>query len=134
MRFAFIRRHTGEHPVAWMCQVLGVSLSGYYAWLHRPESQRRRDDRRLLLEIRSIHRQSRRRYGSPRVYRERWTPSFGQFSVVAKVRSGFMIQAASSPAGCGEAGRSPGLRAAPSGPYVSSGVRSSSDECGRRSL
>ncbi len=70
MRFAFIRRHACEHPVAWMCQVLGVSLSGYYAWLHRPESQRRRDDRRLLLEIRSIHRQSRRRYGSPRVYRE----------------------------------------------------------------
>ena len=70
MRFAFIRRHTGEHPVAWMCQVLGVSLSGYYAWLHRPESRRSRDDRRLLLEIRAIHRQSSRRYGSPRVYRE----------------------------------------------------------------
>jgi putative transposase len=70
MRFAFIRRHTGEYPVAWMCQVLGVSLSGYYAWLHRPESRRSRDDRRLLLEIRAIHRQSRRRYGSPRVHRE----------------------------------------------------------------
>ena len=70
MRFAFIRRHTGEYPVALMCQVLGVSLSGYYAWLHRPESRRSRDDRRLLLEIRAIHRQSRRRDGSPRVHRE----------------------------------------------------------------
>ena len=45
---------------------------------------------------------------------ERWTPLFGQFSVAAKVGSGFMIQAASSPAGCGEARRSPSLRAAPS--------------------
>ena len=53
-----------------MCQVLDVSLSGYYAWLHRPESQRSREDRRLLIETRAIHRQSRRRYGSPRVYRE----------------------------------------------------------------
>lgn len=70
MRFAFIRRHAGEYSVAWMCQVLDVSLSGYYAWLRRPESQRSRDDRRLLIEIRAIHRQSRRSYGSPRIYRE----------------------------------------------------------------
>ena len=70
MRFAFIRRHAGEFPVAWMRQVLDVSLSGYYAWLSRPESQRSRGDRRLLIEIRAIHRQSRRTYGSPRMYRE----------------------------------------------------------------
>ena len=43
-----------------------------------------------------------------------------------------MIQAASS-LGCEAAGRSPGLRAAPSSVYASSGVRSSSDECDRRS-
>ncbi len=70
MRFAFIRRHAGEFPVAWMSQVLDVSLSGYYAWLGRPESRRSRDDRRFLIEIRAIHRQSRRTYGSPRMYRE----------------------------------------------------------------
>ena len=70
MRFVFIRRHAGEFPVAWMCQVLGVSLSGYYAWMTRPESRRSREDRRLLLEIRTIYRQSRRTYGSPRIYRE----------------------------------------------------------------
>jgi len=70
MRFAFIRRHAKEFPVTWMCQVLAVSLSGYYAWLRRPESQRSRDDRRLLIEIRTIHRQSRRTYGSPRMYIE----------------------------------------------------------------
>lgn len=70
MRFAFIRRHAGEYPLGWMCQVLGVSVSGYYAWLRRPESRRSREDRRLLIEIRAIHRQSRRTYGSPRMHRE----------------------------------------------------------------
>lgn len=70
MRFAFIRRHTGEFPLDVMCRVLEVSASGYYAWLHRPESRRSRDNRQLLIEIRAIHRQSHRRYGSPRVYRE----------------------------------------------------------------
>jgi len=70
MRFAFIRRHAGEYPLGWMCQVLRVSMSGYYAWLRRPESRRSREDRRLLIEIRAIHRQSRRTYGSPRIYHE----------------------------------------------------------------
>ena len=70
MRFAFIRRHAGEYPLGRMCRVLEVSPSGYYAWLHRPESQRSRDDRRFLIEIRAIHRQSRRTYGSPRITAE----------------------------------------------------------------
>ncbi len=56
--------------MAWMFQVLDVSPSGYYAWLRRPESRRSRDDRRLLVEIRAIHRESRRTYGSPRMHRE----------------------------------------------------------------
>jgi transposase InsO family protein len=53
-----------------MCQVLDVSASGYYASLRRPESRRSRDDRRLLIEMRAIHQQSRRTYGSPRIHRE----------------------------------------------------------------
>lgn len=70
MRFAFIRQHSRQHRVRTLCRALGVSESGYYAWLERPESRRRRDDRRLLHEIRVIHRQSRRTYGSRRVHRE----------------------------------------------------------------
>ena len=61
---------------------------------------------------------------------EKWTPSFGQFSVTATLGYGFITQAAS---GHEEARRSPGLRPAPSSVYASSGIRSSSDECGRRS-
>ena len=50
-----------------MCRVLGVSRSGYYAWLVRPESERSRRNQSLLSEICLVHHRSRRSYGSPRV-------------------------------------------------------------------
>ena len=49
-----------------MCRTLAVSSSGYYAWAARPESRRAAENRRLLAEIRVIHAESRRTYGSPR--------------------------------------------------------------------
>jgi transposase InsO family protein len=45
-----------------------VSVSGYYAWVKRPESERKRLNKQLLERIKHIHRQSRQTYGSPRVY------------------------------------------------------------------
>lgn len=69
MKFIFIREHAEEFPIRTMCRVLGVSRSGYYDWLKRPESQRSRDDRRLKVRIRTIYQQNRCRYGSPRVHR-----------------------------------------------------------------
>jgi transposase InsO family protein len=59
--------HRGEFRVKLMSRVLGVSRSGYYAWLRRPQSLRCYRNRQLLVEIRRIHLQSRRSYGSPRV-------------------------------------------------------------------
>jgi putative transposase len=53
-----------------MCRVLGVSPSGYYAWLDRPPSARARDDALLLERIRSIHERSRGTYGCPRIHAE----------------------------------------------------------------
>ncbi len=52
-----------------MCIVLEVSRSGYYGWLKRRSSVRRREDQELLERIRSIHRESRGTYGSPRIHR-----------------------------------------------------------------
>ena len=51
--------------------MLCVSRSGYYAWRSRPESARSRENRRLLVAIRAIHKDRRKRcYGSPRIHKE----------------------------------------------------------------
>lgn len=57
-------------PVTMMCRVLGVSRAGFYAAEGRAPSERCRKKQRLLLEIRSIHKESKQRYGSPRVHDE----------------------------------------------------------------
>jgi transposase InsO family protein len=68
MRFRFIEDHRKTFLVRVMCSVLEVSASGYYAWRHRPESIRSQANRVLLGDIRRVHGESRRRYGSPRVH------------------------------------------------------------------
>ena len=70
MRFAFIEVEKARFPVAMMCRVLEVSRAGFYAWRTRPAAIRVRDDQRLAVEIASIHAESHRRYGSPRVHAE----------------------------------------------------------------
>ena len=70
MRYACIDRRRDQYPVSLMCQFLGVSRSGYYAWRRRPESQRSVDDRRLLKEIRRIHAASGGVYGAPKITAE----------------------------------------------------------------
>jgi putative transposase len=66
--YAFIREHVVDFPVQVMCEVLGVSRSGYYDWSSRPESARAVEDRAVAAEIRTAHEDSRGRYGSPRVH------------------------------------------------------------------
>ena len=53
-----------------MCRLLRVSASGYYAWRHRPDSNRIQENRRLFAEIGIIHAKSTGTYGSLRVRAE----------------------------------------------------------------
>lgn len=70
MRFAAISKHRAQYPVVMMCRLLGVSKSGFYAWLRRPKSPRRRENEALKVRIVEIHTESRGTYGSPRIQAE----------------------------------------------------------------
>jgi len=70
MRFRFIEDRRADYPVTILCDVLGVSPAGYYAWRARPESRRAAADRELVEDIRRVHRDTRGRYGSPRIHVE----------------------------------------------------------------
>jgi transposase InsO family protein len=70
VRFAFIRDHQAEFPVEVLCEVLGVSRSGYYAWRERPPGPAAARRGRLIEQIREAYQESRSTYGSPRVRRE----------------------------------------------------------------
>lgn len=52
-----------------MCERLGVTTSGYYAWKKRSLNRKGKSDVELLKWIRKVHTKRRRCYGSPRVYR-----------------------------------------------------------------
>ena len=68
MRFQFIAAHQHEFPVRRMCQVLGVSASGFYAWRQRRPSARKMANDKLLSQIKQVHKESRDTYGSPRIH------------------------------------------------------------------
>jgi hypothetical protein len=44
MKFVFIAKHRTIWPVAWLCEAMGVSRSGFHAWLNRSPSARSRSD------------------------------------------------------------------------------------------
>lgn len=68
MSYEFVAAHRAEYPVERLCRVLGVSVSGYYAWRQRRPSAHQQRDARLLVEVRAVHAASRGVYGSPRVH------------------------------------------------------------------
>jgi putative transposase len=68
--FAFVAKHRGIWPVAMICEALGVSRSGFYAWLTRSPSERATRDEMLTTEVRRSFLDSDRTYGARRVWRD----------------------------------------------------------------
>ena len=60
---------SGQYKVAWLCEALLVSRSGYYDWVERRRqpSLRQLENTRLRERIRDEFARSRRTYGSPRL-------------------------------------------------------------------
>jgi putative transposase len=67
MKFAFSSKHLSIWPVAWLCEALGVSRSGFHALLNRSPSERARYDKVLLEKIMQSLKSSDRTYGARRV-------------------------------------------------------------------
>jgi putative transposase len=70
VKFEFIDAQKAVFPVEFMCEQLGVSRSGFYAWKIRPESARQQQEQQLAEEVAKVHQESRGTYGSPRVHAE----------------------------------------------------------------
>lgn len=64
------KEYQKKYSISKMCQFLKVSRSGYYEWIMRGESPRKKKDRELAEKIRMSFEQSKGRYGSPRIYEE----------------------------------------------------------------
>ena len=70
MRYRFIKDYQGKFSIAAMCRVLTVSASGYYAWCGRSKSARIHANEALLEQKKTVYKESRATYGSPRMHRE----------------------------------------------------------------
>jgi transposase InsO family protein len=67
MKFVFMKTYNSEFRVQKMADALGVTRSAYYAWKKRGESQRSKENGRLLGQIRVLHAGSHEIYGSRRI-------------------------------------------------------------------
>lgn len=67
MKYAWIRKHRDSFPVARLCEVLGVSTSGYYASVDRPPSPRAERHERIKAAVAQVHAESHGIYGSQKV-------------------------------------------------------------------
>ena len=70
MTVAWVEAERAEFPIAPLCRALRISRSGFYAARDRSESTHAAEDRRLLVLIRVSFEESRKWYGSPRVYED----------------------------------------------------------------
>ena len=66
----YMETNRSKYPVAKMAQWLNISRSGYYAWRKRHPSLRDMENRQMLEEIRRIHEEYRRVYGSRKMTQE----------------------------------------------------------------
>jgi putative transposase len=70
VKFGFVAKHRGAWPVLLMCEALGVSRTGFYAWLSRPRSLRSLSDEVIGAQVHHSFIASDRTYGARRVWHD----------------------------------------------------------------
>ncbi len=63
-----MQAHQREFRVTRMSQVLQVSRSGFYAWLHQTASPRAQANQALIVRMRLLHQQTREAYGARKMW------------------------------------------------------------------
>ena len=68
MKLRFIQQERRWFSVDALCRAMGVTRGGYWSWVRRRPGPREQADVVLLADIRRIHKDKRRIYGSPRIH------------------------------------------------------------------
>lgn len=63
-----MNEHRHQYAITTLCRVLQVARAGFYQWLHKPVSDREKENGRLLGLIRDSYAASRGVYGARRVF------------------------------------------------------------------
>lgn len=67
MKYGVIEQMRQDYPVPPMCRLLGVSVSGYYAWRKRSPSLRAQQEPRLEAEVLAAQQRTRESFGPERL-------------------------------------------------------------------
>jgi putative transposase len=67
VKYDVIDQMRQDYPVPPMCRLLGVSVSGYYAWRKRSPSLRAQQEPRLEAEVLAAHQRTRESFGPERL-------------------------------------------------------------------
>ena len=70
IRYALMRRLRLHYPIPFMCRMLHVSSSGYYAWFTRALSKHAQEEVRLEIEIKAAHTRNRGTCGPERLQQD----------------------------------------------------------------
>jgi len=108
MKYQFMKDHKDEFKIEKMSSVFNVSRSGYYKFIVRSPSDRIQENERLLSKIKKSYQDSRKTYGSPRVYselrasgetcsRKRIARIMKEHGMAAKMKKRFKITTKSNP-------------------------------------
>lgn len=86
MTFSSIEAEKANHSIVLMCEVLGVSHSGFYAWRKRKLSKRALEDKRIRDNVVANFHLQGGKYGSPRLKGERGLENVGRHRIARILR------------------------------------------------
>ncbi len=67
MKYAWIKKHSSEHPVTALCRFMNISRSCYYEWLGSPKTGREKENEELIEILKILFEKGRASYGTRRL-------------------------------------------------------------------